>query len=411
MPIKVKLVALLILISGFAHAADKKDAFIKAIDYCNCRIANTYCKQYSGMKPASPEKKSYDLIKNSFNCAIGSTKPFNDVCSMLSINRFETISKSCLTVFTKLSQTDVEHLGSNEAVAQIIDGIYNSAELKSIISQYSEVASLKVPLTKEITDYLSQSFGAVEGNGVQQPETELQKEAKRLESLIAENKTSPFAINWLSIILMAVFSTVVFFILKNKLAVLNKRSDRHRNELNSIDTKMSGNNFPQPTFQNSNFNDFKKSAERNISDLNSAITSLQSDVARLNIKLQGNFEPSQPTPQDEKQQRIETLYAPIPNKDGSFTATNVTSIENQSSSFFKFTITDNLSQKATFEFLNVERAVKDATSSPELILNPVCRIKNALNQNAKRIRTVTPGVVVKHNDKWILEKPAEIEYE
>ena len=411
MPIKVKLVALLILISGFAHAADKKDAFIKAIDYCNCRIANTYCKQYAEMKPDSKEKKSYDLIKNSFNCAIGSTKPFNDVCSMLSINRFETISKSCLTVFTKLSQTDVEHLGSNEAVAQIIDGIYNSAELKSIISQYSEVASLKVPLTKEITDYLSQSFGAVEGNGVQQPETELQKEAKRLESLIAENKTSPFAINWLSIILMAVFSAVVFFILKNKLAVLNKRSDRHRNELDSIDTKMSGNNFPQPTFQNSNFNDFKKSVERNISDLNSAITSLQSDVAKLDIKLQGNFETPQPTPQGEKQQRIETLYAPIPNKDGSFTATNVTSIENQSSSFFKFTITDNLSQKATFEFLNVERAVKDATSSPELILNPVCRIKNALNQNAKRIRTVTPGVVVKHNDKWIVEKPAEIEYE
>ena len=103
--------------------------------------------------------------------------------------------------------------------------------------------------------------------------------------LIAENKTSPFAINWLSIILMAVFSAVVFFILKNKLAVLNKRSDRHRNELDSIDTKMSGNNFPQPTFQNSNFNDFKKSAERNISDLNSAITSLQSDVAKLDIKL------------------------------------------------------------------------------------------------------------------------------
>lgn len=418
MPIKVKLVALLILISGFAHAADKKDAFIKAIDYCNCRIANTYCKQYAEMKPDSKEKKSYDLIKNSFNCAIGSTKPFNDVCSMLSINRFETISKSCLTVFTKLSQTDVEHLAGNEVVAQIIDGIYNSAELKSIISQYSEVASLKVPLTKEITDYLSQSFGAVEGslandanNYVQQPETELQKEAKRLESLIAENKTSPFAINWLSIILMAVFSAVVFFILKNKLEVLKKRSDRHRNELDSIDTKISGNNFPQPTFQDSNFNDFKKSAEKKISDLNSAITSLQSDVVRLNMKLQGNFETSQPTPQVEKQQRIETLYAPIPNKDGSFTATNVTSIENQSSSFFKFTITDNLSQKATFEFLNVERAIKDATSSPELILNPVCRIKNALNQNAKRIRTVTPGVVVKHNDKWIVEKPAEIEYE
>lgn len=411
MPIKVKLVALLILISGFAHAADKKDAFIKAIDYCNCRIASTYCKQYSGMNPESPEKKSYDGITYIFKCSIDQSLAFDSINRILKRNNFAEFSKKSSAVFGRIAKEDVETLNTEDVVSKIISGIYESAEFKDFFTQYSEVASLKVPLTKEITDYLSQSFGAVEGNGVQQPETELQKEAKRLESLIAENKTSPFAINWLSIILMAVFSAVVFFILKNKLAVLNKRSDRHRNELDSIDTKMSGNNFPQPTFQNSNFNDFKKSAERNISDLNSAITSLQSDVAKLDIKLQGNFETPQPTPQGEKQQRIETLYAPIPNKDGSFTATNVTSIENQSSSFFKFTITDNLSQKATFEFLNVERAVKDATSSPELILNPVCRIKNALNQNAKRIRTVTPGVVVKHNDKWIVEKPAEIEYE
>lgn len=418
MPIKVKLVALLILISGFAHAADKKDAFIKAIDYCNCRIANTYCKQYSGMKPESPEKKSYDRITYIFKCSIDQSLAFDSINRILKRNNFAEFSKKSSAVFGRIAKEDVEALNTEDVVSKIISGIYESAEFKDFFTQYSEVGSLREPLTKELTDYLSKSFapkvaavkeGSNEEVGAQ--ETELQKEVSRLERLIEENKTSSFSPNWLSITLIVVFSGLVFIILKIKLADLEERTDRHRNELNSIDTKKSGNNFPQPTFQNSNFNDFKKSAERNISDLNSAITSLQNDIARLNMKLQGNFETPQSTPQVEKQQRIETLYAPIPNKDGSFTATNVTSIENQSSSFYKFTITDNLSQKATFEFLNVERAIKDATSSPELILNPVCRIKNALNQNAKRIRTITPGVVVKHNDKWIVEKPAEIEYE
>lgn len=418
MPIKVKLVALLILISGFAHAADKKDAFIKAIDYCNCKIANTYCKQYSGMKPESQEKKSYDRITYIFKCSIDQSLAFDSINRILKQNNFAEFSKKSSTVFGRIAKEEVESLNTEDVVSKIISGICESAEFKDFFAQYSEVGSLREPLTKELTEYLGRYFapkvaavneGSNDEVGTQ--ETELQKEVSRLERLIEENKTSSFSPNWLSIILIVVFSGLVFIILKMKLDDLKERTDRHRNELNSIDTSKSGNNFPQPTFSNSNFNDFKKSAERNISDLNSAITSLQSDVARLNMKLPPNFETPQSTPQVEKPQRIETLYAPIPNKDGSFTATNVTSVENQSSSFYKFTITDNLSQKATFEFLNVERAIKDATSSPELILNPVCRIKNALNQNAKRIRTITPGVVVKHNDKWIVEKPAEIEYE
>jgi hypothetical protein len=164
-----------------------------------------------------------------------------------------------------------------------------------------------------------------------------------------------------------------------------------------------------------NNNDFKRSVERNISDLNSAINSLQSEFGRLLLKSQNQYNAQESNliqkAQIEKAHKLEILYAPIPNRDGSFNSSNVTNTEDESSSFYKFTITDNLSQKATFEFLNVERAIKDATSSPELILNPVCRIKNALNQNAKRIKTVKHGTVTKQNEKWIVDKPAEIEYE
>jgi hypothetical protein len=422
MATKIKLFALLVLVSSFANAQDKKEAFKKAVDFCNCRIAESYCKQYSQMKPESAEKKSYDKINYIFKCSISNSLSYDSLDNILKQNNFSEFSKKSSAVMNRILKEDVESFETEEAVSKIISGIYESQEFKNFFLQYSEVGFLKETLNKELMYYLSSSFTTYNGSPtsnsnteLNKPETELQKEVSRLQTMIEENKISPFAINWLSIILMVVLSGAIFLILKLRLTDLEERTDRHRKELDSIDNKKTGNNFTSPTFQNSSFNDFKKSAERNISDLNSAITSLQSDVARLNMRLHGNFDSPQSfsshASQVEKQQRVETLYAPIPNRDGTFTATNVTGIENPSSSFYKFTITDSLSQRATFEFLNVERAIKDATSSPELILNPVCKIKNALNQNAKKIRTVKPGTVVKQNDKWIVDKPAEIEYE
>ena len=71
-----------------------------------------------------------------------------------------------------------------------------------------------------------------------------------------------------------------------------------------------------------------------------------------------------------------------------------------------------LGQKAKFEFLgNDERAVKDATNAPERILRPACKINNALNQNAKIIKTISQGTVIKQNGKWIIDTLAEIQYE
>jgi hypothetical protein len=421
MHVKIKLVTLLILLNGFANAADKNYAFKNAVNYCNCRIAYEYCEQYSGMIPESDEKKSFDKLKVIFKCSFSHPLSYDSINNILNRNNFSSFSKKSSIVMSRILGEKVEALSAEEASNKIILGIYESPELKNIFSQYSEVGSLKEQLTKKVNDYLRSSFGEIESPiandsniKVPQTETELQKEIQRLESLITEYKTSPFSINWLSIILVVILSSAIYFMLKLKLTALEERLDRHRKEIDLIDTKKND-GFNKQSNQNININDFKRSVERNISDLNSAINSLQSEVGSLSLKeqSQSDFQQpySNPTPQVEKQQRLEILFATIPNRDGSFNASKVTSTEDQSASFYKFTITDNLSQKATFEFLNVERAIKDATSSPELILNPVCRIKNALNQNAKRIKTVKPGLVEKQNDKWIVYQPAEIEYE
>lgn len=422
MHVKIKLVTLLILLNGFANAADKNYAFKNAVNYCNCRIAYEYCEQYSGMIPESDEKKSFDKLKVIFKCSFSHPLSYDSINNILNRNNFSSFSKKSSIVMSRILGEKVEALSAEEASNKIILGIYESPELKNIFTKYSEVGSLKEQLTKKVSDYLSFSFGEIKSPVVNdskitvpQNETELQKEIQRLESLITENKTSPFSINWFSIILVVILSSAIYFMLKLKLTALEERLDRHRKEIDLIDAKKND-GFNKQSNQNLNINDFKRSVERNISDLNLAINSLQSEVGRLSLKEQSQSDFQQPllnpTPKVETQQRLEILYATIPSREGSFNINAVSTSINPTASFYKLTITDTLGQKAKFEFLgNDERAVKDATNAPDRILRPACKINNALNQNAKRIKTVKHGSVEKHNDKWIVSQLAEIEYE
>ncbi len=142
-----------------------------------------------------------------------------------------------------------------------------------------------------------------------------------------------------------------------------------------------------------------------ISDLNSAILKIQNDIS---LPTQNEKTTPIPKPIKPEERRQEILFAPAPDKDGSFNVSAVVSSENKTSSFYKFTLSDG--QKAKFEFINSERAIIDALNSYEMILKPVCKFKNALNQNAKRIRTTKEGIVIKQNDKWVLDTKAEISY-
>ena len=426
MPIKIKLVALLILISGFANAADKKDAYKKAVDYCNCKIASTYCKQYSDMKPESEEKKSYDKIDYIFKCSITESLSYDSINNILKRNNFSAFSKKSSTVMSEILKEDVESLSTEDAVAKIISGIYESVEFKDFFLQYSEVGSLKESLKKEITDYLSQSFGASQSlinndsnTDVTPKETELEKEVSRLETLI-DSKTSSFSINWLSVILIVIVAILCFVLFFKALASLDKRIDKltektdsHGRFIESKDGKTGSNqNFSQAS--QSNISDLKRFVEDKISEQNYSINKLQRDfdafLSETNSRVELQQTHQQPNPQLEKHQKSEVFYASIPERDGSFNENAITNTLNPTASYYKFTVGKD-SNIATFEFINDERAVKDAISSPDLILYPVCKIKSSQKQNAKRIKTPSHGTVIKRNNRWELGTKAEIEYE
>jgi hypothetical protein len=101
-------------------------------------------------------------------------------------------------------------------------------------------------------------------------------------------------------------------------------------------------------------------------------------------------------------------YLPIPNNDGSFSTKSFSKTPNESSSMFE--VEDLGNDRISVSFWNNNRAVQDATSAPELILNPIVRLKDALNQNTNKITTTKPAIFKKQGDKYVLEQMAEMYY-
>jgi hypothetical protein len=101
-------------------------------------------------------------------------------------------------------------------------------------------------------------------------------------------------------------------------------------------------------------------------------------------------------------------YLPIPNKDGSFSAKSFSKTPDETSSMFQ--VEDLGNDRISVSFWNNNRAVQDATSAPELILNPIVRLKDALNQNTNKITTTKPAIFKKQGDKYVLEQMAEMYY-
>lgn len=101
-------------------------------------------------------------------------------------------------------------------------------------------------------------------------------------------------------------------------------------------------------------------------------------------------------------------YLSIPNKDGSFSDKAFTEKPQETSSMYQ--VEDLGNNRIAVSFWNNIRAVKDTTSSPELILQPIFTAKNALNQNATKIVTLKPAILEKIGDKYSRIKKGEVEY-
>lgn len=420
---KISLIVLLLfLISSITQAQDK-NAYYNAVDYCNCKLAFAYTQKYANAHTGSKEEKSFNSIQSKLNCKIDKPLSYDSLTDLLKRNNFSSYVSNFAPEFKHLKEISPESFTKEQAVQQIIDGVFSNSKLTGVISQYG-FTNQKDVLTKDIDKYFEAKFpsGTQQSNPPVNEEPQVDNSTQKvtlddLQSQIAELKQreipGAFSLNWLSIIIAVVLVAIVFFLLGMRISDLRERVDRYREESKSNSNSRQNTNWNQTQPNNNNtreWAEFKKTIERTVGDMSDAISRMQDKIFLLDSK----NSPKQETFSNQqsnisKQQREEVLYASIPNTDSSFSHNALTEGINPTESFYKLTLKD--SNKASFEFLNEERAAKNASSSPELILYPVCKIKNSPTQNVKRIKTITHGVLVKRNEKWELETPAVIEYE
>ena len=420
-------VLLLFLISSITQAQGNKDAFYKAVDYCNCKLANAYCQNYAATHKGSKEETAYKSIQGKLNCKIDNPLSYDSLTDLLKRNEFKNYAVNSAPEFKQLKGLSPESFTKEQAIKAIIDDIFSNQKLSSVITQAGFV-NQKDKLSKELGDFFEGKFpNATPTETVPTPvETkaddatpkvtveDLQTQIESLKQQVEDNKQHWYSPNWISIIICIVLVLVIILLTGGKITELKERVDRYRDEAKSSGGSKQNTNWNQVQSSNNNSRewiDFKKSIERTVGDMSDAISRMQDKIFLLDSKSspkQENFSNQQSN--NPKQKREKILYASFPSSDGTFNNSSLSEEINPTESFYKFTLKD--SNKASFEFLNDERAAKHASSSPELILYPVCKFnKNSPSQNVKRIKTLTPGIVVKRNDKWELDTPAVIEYE
>ncbi len=433
MKINKMLFAAFLLLSSSVFA--QQNEFDKAIDYCNCKLTSAYLTRYTSAMPADKtEKKFFEEIKDKFGkCEVGSSIEYLALSDLLDNNNFKNSNTNFSKIIDGVKSSYSDNLDKDAAINKIISGIFENKTIDGAIKKYINADEIKPQLSKDIAAYFEGKFKSKEE--VTNPKTdeggkntkneELSNQIRdEVNSRMEELKPNPWSINYLSLILLIVglvITLIIFMVkssrLEDKLDALQQSREGQRKEINDMKRTVDkiGNSGGGKT-ESKLKNNWQSDIEDKISETNKAISRLDVSLSMLRGDIEkggnsgNNF--SNQTRVVEQQPKTEILYASIPSRDGFFNENAVSNAINPTASFYKLTITDTLGQKAKFEFLgNDERAVKDATNAPERILRPACKINNALNQNAKRIKTISQGTVIKQNGKWIIDTLAEIEYE
>lgn len=107
----------------------------------------------------------------------------------------------------------------------------------------------------------------------------------------------------------------------------------------------------------------------------------------------------------------EVFYMATPNEDGTFDVAGRSNEFRGTQSLYRFTAEAGNNNKATFCFYSDEAGLQDAVNYPHTYITPVCDPQNALNQNARSIRTIRTGTAEKRNDKWVVTTKTQISYE
>ena len=382
------------------NAQSKESTDLNSIvDYVTCVCVND----------ALPGNKKIDCDNDQLTL---STIPENETATIYLYNEFQKIKEK--TKISNSLQFFTEDVFNNEKQYSKIYAFAKSRKekntfdpLKLKIEKFIQNKGTNETSTNSNSDQQNSSLGNSENAGIDNPEHEV-----AVADIVKNNTTPPqssafFSFNFWTLFLTFLFLIVIalHIILSRKISAVEKnlenkfgkiKNDNSR-PLSSLPIDYSSkiknleNQIREVEYQ------LKNSIQKNLS--NNIVT--DSTIPKINneIKLEVPPKPIQ-----------EVFYMATPDQNN-FDISSLSNTFKPTQSLYEFKVDNYDKSKASFTFYSDEIGIRDAVNYPHTYLDPVCESQNALNQNAKSINTIKPGIAEKRNDKWVVTTKAKIKYE
>jgi hypothetical protein len=382
----------------------------------------------------SKESKDLNIIIDYVTCvcvndALPDNKKINCDNDQLTLNSIPEEEKSTIDLFNEFQKLRVK-TKIKDTLQFFSEDIFNNEKQFSKIHAFAENKKRK---GKKIDDIKSNIKIFIENKRQKETETNLNSDQQTIELVHSENAnienqdslsavdidvsnniTPPPASTFFSFnfwafccIGLIILSIILFFI-------LNKHKTKIKKDSDDLIKNLANKNKREQSFAIENYQDKIRALDIKIFDLenkNKDLNDLLSNKIQQNIITntirETNTEIELEVPPKPVQ---EEFYMATPDQNN-FDLSSLSNTFKPTQSLYKFTVDNDNKSKATFIFHSDEIGIKDAVNYPHRSILPVCEPQNALNQNAKNINTITPGIAEKSNDKWVVTTKAKIKYE
>ncbi|MGB3852199.1 MAG: hypothetical protein WA958_19705 [Tunicatimonas sp.] len=414
--LKFPLLFVILLASSSFQAGVIREDFARWVDYAAWRVVDAYMQDYVRLRPdMTAEKEGYRLFQETYNAenySLSNPPPSEAVRLFLVSHDWRG---TALNLYDPLVETKEAYQNEWSAAqaAEVLQERIAAVSPEALGAQsdadYTTLSTTKEQLTTEITSGLGQSEATADtatgANAAEVDATALQEDNTRGFALPTASNSQgatnggmfSYAINPISLGAAVVLLLLLLYLFKI-IRGLDQRVDQHSKRIEDLTSRLLMRKDPV-------------SAEE-AKQLKSRIASLEEQLKKLTAvpppPARRSPPPTPPAP------KAKEYYLSTPNQDGTFNASSMSEQFRPSASVYKFMVTQkDGAHWAEFSVADDSEAMKDALSSPNSYLAPVCESENAYSPGAKRIVNVRPGRAVRQGDKWIVksEQKARIRYE
>lgn len=405
----------LLFLGGSLHATVIREDFSRLVDYAGWRLVDAYMQDYVRLRPdMTAEKEGYRLFRETYNAAsysLTNPPPSEAVRLFLISHDWRGTAISLYNPFIKTKEAYQNEWNAEQATQVLQDRI--AAVSPEVLGAQSDADYTTLQaVQEELKAQVAESFGEPTATVAEVRDTISDESAMVTEEVDDQVFTLPFAstepasgtssmlsyaINPLSLGAVALLLLLLLYLFKI-VKGLDNRIDQHSKRIEDLTSRMFLKKDPL-------------SAEE-VKQLKAQVASLEEELKKLAAlpppPRAQSFSPNRAAPQQKE------YYLSTPNQDGTFNASSMSDQFRPSASVYKFVVTQkNGNDWAEFTVSDNSEAVKDALSSPNSYLDPVCESINAYFPGAKRIVNVRPGRALRQGDKWVVkpEQKVHIRYE